>query len=306
MSIYEGKFFEGRDFYDWGLDYEIIKIKDMYHADINLLRFYRENFFQESRIGTINFKELTPIQKEIIEIILSNATLEDLENILHSHKDDLIDKYPWITKIIVLEEKLEERDSFFETIIANEYMKQLHIHNKMCFVNTYTLLDEFLAELIKALGMYVENFLSEVNIRINYKQLLKIENDTDLKEYFIDSAMISDKNFSGVVNKVRYVLKHLNATSEFKWLDDIKLLNEKRNCLIHNKGYLNKKAIKNIGEELVDKLKLSENMKVQLDNKEVDAYVDLTEKIINYFSVKTLNTYFDNIVTDLDEVDDYG
>lgn len=74
--------------------------------------------------------------------------------------------------------------------------------------------------------------------------------------------MLSDKNLSGVVNKVRYLLKYLNAASEFKWNTDIRIFNEERNCVIHNKGYLNKKAIKNIGEEFAYELNLSENMKV--------------------------------------------
>ncbi|AZK45194.1 hypothetical protein [Paenibacillus lentus] len=292
MSNYKGKFFKGRDFYEWGIDHEVIKLKDKFLTDINLLKFYRSNFSQDTKVGTINLKDLTPIQNEIIEIYLSNASLDDLDNILHSHKEDLINKYPWITKIVELEKRLEERDSFIETLIADQFMKQLHIHNKMCLINTYTLLDEYLTELIKALGMYLSEFLSKVNIKVNYKQLLEFENDTDLKEFFIDSAMLSDKNLSGAVNKVNYLLKHLNAKDEFKWLKDIILLNEERNCIIHNKGYFNKKAIKNIGEEIVHQLKLSENMKVQLDNKKVDSYIDITDEIIDFFSAKIMKNYY--------------
>lgn len=304
MSNYEGNFFKGRDFYDWGVDYEVIKVKEKFLADINLLRFYRVNFSRNTTFGTINFNDLIPIQKEIIDIVLSNASLEDLDYILRNKIGDLIDKYSWLTKIIELEKSLGYRDSFIETMIANEFMKQLYIHNKMCFVNTYTILDEYLAELIKSLGMYLDDFLSEVNIKVNYKQLLEFENDTDIKEFFIDSAMLSDKNLSGVVNKIKYLLKHLNATSEFKWKTDIRIFNEERNCIIHNKSCLNKKAIKNIGEELAHELNLSENMKVLIDNNKVDSYIDLIENIINFFSVKIMKTYYDYIEIDLDEVDD--
>ncbi|MGM1048146.1 MAG: hypothetical protein ACQEXX_18665 [Bacillota bacterium] len=306
MSNYEGKFFKGRDFYDWGIDYEVVKVKEKFLADINLLRFYRANFSKNTTFGTINFNDLIPIQKEIIDIVLSNASLEDLDYILNNNIGDLIVKYPWLTKIIELEKSLEYENSFIETMVATEFMKQLYIHNKMCFVNTYTILDEYLSDLIKSLGMYLDNFLSEVNIKVNYKQLLEFENDTDLKEFFIDSAMLSDKNFSGVVNKIRYLLKYLNVTSEFIWKTDIRIFNEERNCVIHNKGCLNKKAIKHIGEEFAHELKLSENMKVLIDNNKVDSYIDLTENIINFFSAKIMKTYHDYIEIDLDEVDDSG
>ncbi|RAI84424.1 hypothetical protein DET54_1252 [Paenibacillus pabuli] len=306
MNTYKGQFFKNRDFYDWGIDYEVLKLKEKFLEDINQMRFYRTNFFKNSTFGTINFNDLIPVQKEIIAILLNNASLEDLNFILSGNAEELINKYPWLMKIIALEKSLEDGNSFFVTVVANEFMKQLYIHNKMCFVNTYTILDEYLSELIKSLGMYLDDFLSEANIKVNYKKLLEFEDDTDLKEFFVDSAMLSDKNLSGVVNKAKYLLKYLNAASEFKWNTDIRIFNEERNCVIHNKGYLNGKAIKNIGEEFARDLNLSENMKVLINNNKVDSRIDLTENVIDFFSAKLMKTYSDYIEVDLDEVDDSG
>ncbi|MEK5142260.1 hypothetical protein [Paenibacillus sp. FSL M7-0134] len=179
MSNYKGQFFKNRDFYDWGIDYEVLKVKEKFLEDINQLRFYRTNFSKNSTFGTINFNDLIPVQKEIIDILLNNASLEDLDYILPNNTEELIAKYPWLIKIIELEKSLEYGNSFFETLVANEFMKQLYIHNKMCFVNTYTILDEYLSEIIKSLGMYLDNFLSEANIKVNYKKLLEFEDDTD-------------------------------------------------------------------------------------------------------------------------------
>ncbi|MNW68934.1 hypothetical protein D3C74_478320 [compost metagenome] len=58
---------------------------------------------------------------------------------------------------------------------------------------------------------------------------------------------------SGAFSKVRYLLKYLNLTND-DILNEIKIFNEERNCIVHNRGLYNKKTIKNIGEILVKKI----------------------------------------------------
>lgn len=300
MSRYEGNFFKERDFYDWGIDYEIIKLKEKYNLEIDTLKFYRNNFAQNTSFGAVDFNKIGEIEKEILNVYLENATVEDLDTIIHTHREDLQDKYIWMKKIIELENKLNDRDAFMETILAREYIKYMNIHNNMCFINLYTIIDEYLSDLIKALGMYCSNFFDDVEIKISYNKLEDFDSKVDLKEHFIDTAMFSDKNLSGVVSKIKFLLKHINLSKEFKKLDSVKLLSEERNCIIHNKGLFNKKAIKNIGIDYAERFNITEHSKVIMNSKKMDDYIVIIEYIVDFFTSKIEEKYFNYIEIDLD------
>ncbi|OMD97177.1 MULTISPECIES: hypothetical protein [Paenibacillus] len=299
MSSYEGKYFKDRDFYDYGIDYELLKLREKFNEEIDQLKFYRRTLSEITQFGSINFKSLPDAEMKIIECYLENATIDDLEKIMHSHRDDVREEFSWISKIEELEEDLEERDSFVQTIIVREYMKQLQVHNKMCFVNAYTILDDYLNEIIKVFGMYLNDFLIETSIKISYKQLNEFDNKTDLREHFVDSIMISDRNMSGAFSKVKYLLKHLNLTNN-DMLNEIKIFNEERNCIAHNRGLYNKKSIKNIGETLVEKNNLKIDSKVILNNKKVDSSIFLIKETLSYFIDIAIKEFCDTGPINLD------
>ncbi|MCY8410628.1 hypothetical protein MOD78_02450 [Bacillus haynesii] len=292
MSFYEGNYFNNRDYYDYGIDYEVMSLQSKFNQQIYQLKFYRRRFSDSTQFGYLDFNDLSENEMKIISCFLENATIDDLDKILSKHRDDLKEEFPWLNEVESLEKDLENDGYFVHTIIASEYLKQLHIHNTMCFLNIYTILDEYLSDLIKAVGMYHNDFLTGIGVRISYKQLTTFENDTDLREFFIDSAMISDKNLSGAFNKLKFVLKYLKANNE-KYLDDIKLFNEERNCVVHNGSLYNKKSIKNLGEKLIDELNITIGGKVTLNNEKIDSCILLTEDIIEFLTNKILKDFSD-------------
>ncbi|MGG3797716.1 hypothetical protein [Metabacillus fastidiosus] len=292
MSMYEGNYFKDRDFYDYGIDYEVMNLRSKVSQEIEQLRFYRRTFSDINQFGSINFNDFPEIEMKIIDCFLENSTVDDLDKILHTHRDNLKEEFPWLKEVEVLEKSLAHEDSFVHAIIASEYLKQIHIHNKMCFVNTYTILDEYLSDLIKVFGMYLNDFLTGTGVRISYKQLNDFENDTDLREFFIDSAMMSDKNLSGAFNKLKFLLKYLEASNEFD-LANIKVFNEERNCLVHNRSLYNRKSIKNLGEGLTEKLNIAIGGKVKLNNEKIDSCISLTENVIEFLTNKIMKDFYD-------------
>lgn len=292
MSYYEGDYFKDRDYYDYGIDHEVVSLRSKFNKEIDQLRFYRRTFSEITKFGSIDFKTLPETEMNIINCFLENATIDDLDKILHTHKDDLQAQYPWLKEVEELEKSLEYEDSFVQSIIVSEYLKQINIHNKMCFVNTYTILDEYLSELIKAFGMYLDDFLTSTSVRISYNQLNEFENDSDLKEFFIDSAMLTDKNLSGAYSKLKFLLKYLKAINE-SYLVDVKVFNEERNCIIHNKGLYNKKSAKNLTEDIMEKFDITIGGKVKLNNEKVDSFILLTENVIEYLTNKIMKDFYD-------------
>lgn len=294
MSFYEGKYFEERDFYDWGIDYEIRNAQNKFLNDLGDIVTYRISFSKMNQLGVINIGELAVNEERIFDCYLENADVEIINEIFRvQDKQVLIGKYPWLEEIIKLEKDIKDEDAFVKSIFASSYITQLYIHNKMCFINVYTILDEYLSEIIKILGMYLNDFLSSINVKISYMKLKEFDNETDLREYFIDTAMINDKNISGALSKIKYLMKYLKLKKEIS-IDDIGIFNEERNCVVHNKGKYNNKAINNINklsDKLSDKLHIALDGKVKLDNKKVDACIKLTERVILLFTHIILKEY---------------
>ncbi|QZY56653.1 hypothetical protein [Crassaminicella profunda] len=310
MNENKGKFFEGRDFYEWGINFDMDKIKDEFEKEIDTLDFYRNNHSNITKFGAVDLDKLDYKKKKIFNIFIENKiSLKDIEWIYNKlvneeffllENAEKINDYMYIEESIITQiiekypvfENLKENDCFFIeeiAILAKLYLKQKYIHNKMCLINLYTILDEYIADIIKVIGMYDSRFLDNENISIPYKEVRQFNND-DIKELAIN-VMLS-KTVSGVNEKINKLLNYLDFKEKNSLLfDSIRLFNAERNMLIHNRGVYNKRAIKLIGGGNAKKLKIKEGEKVEVTDKKVEEYLKISKDIMELINDKISKKY---------------
>lgn len=284
---YEGKYFEGRDFYDWGIDIDIEKIVMQFQQKLDTLMIYSASILKAKDIVPLNTSELNTNVKKIIEILLRNFRRDEIIDMytIYSYTD-VIKKYPIIKENLknIIE---NEYDFYFAILHAHTNVNFRNIHYKMVVTQLCTILDECLANIIKVIGMYYSEIVEKSNIRTSYKEIEKIDNNTDLREYFLDSALRYERSFSGIVEKTKFLLNKYakNEKYDSSIIFEMKI---NRDCIIHRNSKYDKKAISILGN------KYEEENEIELNDIKMQKYFDECKKFIEFLEEHIVDFYLNN------------
>lgn len=221
---YEGKYFKGKDFYDWGTDNDISKVCDE---------------FQE--------------EYEFIEEMLRN----------------------------------KKRSS-------NKYIKMIYLY-------LYTITDECLSKVYKAICIYSETYINSKKVRASYEEISKIDNKTDLIDLFIDGVL--DKELTGVNSKIKEINKLLKNFYEFsidkKDLTELDIFNIKRNSLVHSGGKVNKITLNSFERCNIDMYKIDDL--IQYTDKEIEILMKLISNLLWYMYNNIVKFYHHGFKKSIDD-----
>lgn len=281
---YEGEYFKDRDFYDWGLDYEVERLSEDYNRNLDTLKMYRKSYKKIVDDKRIELEYLDPDEKQIVDLYISKASAREINKIYEDTRDDveIIADYHWYKDIIILESKLGKKTQHELYIIISMYMiEEEELHNSMCLINMYTIIDEFLSEVARAIGVYHSRFVDKVRIRTSYSELREINNDTDMRDYVVKTALLEDKNFTGVINKFTQIIKFFDKRN-----DDLRsklaLYQIERNGLIHNKGFYKDDDLNKIQDNLKEKYEIVAGKPIKISNERLDECIGLAEEISRF------------------------
>ena len=95
---YEGKYFEGRDFYDWGLDLDLQEIHGKFKNEIETLAIYSSSIIKSNNILPIDI--LNKNEKELLERMIHNLTKREISDIYNIYDYKIAKKqYPKFKEI---------------------------------------------------------------------------------------------------------------------------------------------------------------------------------------------------------------
>ncbi len=279
---YEGKYFEGRDFYDWGLDLDLQETHGKFKNEIETLAIYSSSIIKSNNILPIDI--LNKNEKELLERMIHNLTKREISDIYNIYDYKIAKKqYPKF-KEITKGLRLNEFSFMQAKTFANMRVNFNNIHYKMVLTHLCTILDECLSGFIKAIAMYYNGIVENINIRTNITDIEKIENRTDMREYFIDNALKYEKNFSGVIEKTKFLLNKYCSDKKYDY-SKILCLKVERDCIIHRNGKYDKKAMQLLGKFA------KENEEIILNDKKIRTYISESIKLINFLE-EELNDYY--------------
>ncbi|MBF8984508.1 hypothetical protein IZY60_13260 [Lutibacter sp. B2] len=186
-------------------------ITEQFEANIKELEFYR-NIYLHSRKFEITNLDKSPFEKNIFQESLENTFLKDINEVGENFLQ-ILDDYSFDIKTITsIDEKLgafKDSDdpnitSLSLALTLNVFLKQKYIHNKMCLINLYIILDECLSDIVKAIGMYDSKFLDNQKVSISYSEIREFNNNDDVKECAINTMIRSI--LSGIYEKIKNFL----------------------------------------------------------------------------------------------------
>lgn len=302
---YEGEYFADRDFYDWGLYYEIQRLSEDYDKNLDTLKMYRKSYKKILDAKRAELNDLSNDEQRIVNIFIANANAREINKIYEDGRDDLevIRDYPWYKEVVVLESKLGEKAQHdLYMIISMFIIEEVELHNTMCFINMYTIIDEYLSEVSRAIAIYYERFIENVRIRTSYSELQAINNDTDLRDFFIKSALIEDKNYTGATNKLTKIIRFFDAKQE-KLRAQLALYQIERNSIVHNKGIYKSGDLRKIQDDLKAKFQIVEGARVRISNERLDSYVSLADELSNGLTIMCGEFYNRDSSASISEVD---
>lgn len=282
---YEGKYFQGRDFYEWGIDYELQKIIQKFDNNIDTLDLYSSSIMNTNDIP-ININQFNKKEQEVIEQILkyfSDKEIEEMYNMCEYK--ELLDKYPKLKEFMNNIDEDEADTSFrFIIIFCNIKANFKNIHLKMVLIHLCTIIDEILSEIIKAIGMYYSIAIKDINIKISLKEIEEIKNKTDLKEYFLDKALRHEKSLSGIIEKIKFIMKRYCEDNKYDY-SNIKKMKFQRDCIIHRNSTYDKKTAQDLDEKYL------ENEQISLTQEDIKIYIEDSKKLI-YFLQEKIEDYY--------------
>lgn len=272
---YEGKYFKGRDFYDWGIDYELQEIIQKFNNDVDTIELYSSSIIKARDIVPLKTTDLDKKEIKLLELILlhfENREIEEMYSIF-DYKD-AIEKFP---KLKDFTTNIQLNDFSFHFIIVFAYtnINFKKVHFRMVLTQLCTIIDECLSIIIKAIGMYYSGIIDNMNIKSNLQEVEKIKNATDLREYFLENALRYEKNFSGIAEKIKFLINKYCRNKQYDYSNIIKM-KVQRDCIIHRNNKYDKKAIQILGN------KYKENDEIVLDEKTIKKYIDDSKQLINF------------------------
>lgn len=278
---YFGEYFYNRDFYSWGLDYEITRLVEAYSSQLEVLRMYRDNYDfvlegKKQKEAYLSYKE-----RKIVDYFIHNTNSAEIEEFYKAplEYEQLLSKYEWGSYILnALNNIGKSAQLDLYVSLAKFSINEEELHNRMSFINLYTIVDEFLVEVIRAIGVYYSRFVRNYKVRVNYDDISGITNDTDLRDYIIQTALVEDKNLSGATNKLNAIYRFFEKKN-----DDIRaslaLFQIERNSFIHNQGIYSDRDLSKIQQNLIENYHITLNGKIRLTNDRINDVIKLIENI---------------------------
>lgn len=286
-TCYEGKYFKGRDFYDWGIDYEFYRLWEELDQNLTDVDFIIKPL--ENNIGIVNINELNLREKEIFDDFLENVNQEKINEICTlSYNEE--EKYKIMQQEINVLKKYSFEEIKENNIILNlvdAYIKTKETKNKMLIIYMYTIFDSFCSELFKAIAMYDKSFIAEQEVKITYNDINETDNVTDLIEKIVDELL--NTKFGNIMSKLQKIYQYLEI--DFGSVNEkIYIFGVERNCLVHNNGVYSEKALKRIKKNY--KKRFEKQKQVNLQDNTIEEYRKLIEKVLNEIKEKVQNFYF--------------
>jgi hypothetical protein len=154
-------------------------------------------------------------------------------------------------------------------IIENINFNVKEKYEKMVYLNFYIVVDECLSKIYKAIGMYHNELITNHKVKISYSDLMEHDIENDKIEMFID-IITDEKNISNKLKDIKNIFKDkFNYEIPKKFLNEMEKFRIERNVLVHSKGVLNKKVIKEIENKrityLYDNLNIGDTIEYSLE-----------------------------------------
>lgn len=242
------------------------KLELFYKEDMMIEQIYKRasSIFGEGKVCSDFCKKQYNVKQFIEEI--GYQKLFTQKNIRYNEKYDCyydkerekIITYPY------LKNSFYNIDTFltFTTVGNKNYLK-------MSYIYLYTLLDEFILHAIEVVAILdLRTIIRYVNT-IQSKDVIECLQYNDLKEKMIAHLiyLMGWKSFEEKIDFFRNAGIQIIQDKNHKYLEDeITVIGEKRNIIVHNRGIVNQDFLKKVqGKSITDNFKIGEEVNLDID-----------------------------------------
>ena len=105
-----------------------------------------------------------------------------------------------------------------------------------------------------------------------------------MREYFIDNIIRFDKQYSGITEKIKFLLNNYSLVDQYVFFK-IRQLKIERDCIVHRNGIYDKDSAKQLNNNV------KENEYIILDKEKVNKYIEESIKLMDFLEEKIVNYY---------------